>query len=82
MARRRGRGGNATTLRKYWNNQGTKHGKRSGVAWGRHGKSGDFYTCVNRVSKHMTKAQAKGYCAKRHKEATGKWPGGRRKKRR
>lgn len=62
MARRRGRGGNANTLRRYWNNRGTKHGKRSGVAWGTHGKGGDFYQCVGRVSKFMSPKHARGYC--------------------
>lgn len=68
--------------RLYWSNRGTSRGKRSSIKWGRHGKAGDFYSCVSHLSKHMTSSQAKGYCAKRHKEATGKWPGGRRKKRR
>jgi hypothetical protein len=77
MAKKRGggRGGNANTLRRYWNNRGTKKGKRSGLPWGAHGKGGDFYQCVGRVSKHMTTKQARGYCALRHREATGKWPG-------
>jgi hypothetical protein len=82
IARGRRKGGNANTLRRYWENKPTKRGKRSGIRYGRHGKGGDFYQCVGRVSKYMTKAQAKGYCAKRHKAATGKWPGGRRRKRR
>lgn len=62
----------------YWDNRGTRRGKRSGLPWGQHGKGGDFYQCVARLSKHMTSQQAKGYCAERHHDATGSWPGRRK----
>nr|WP_269328858.1 DUF935 family protein [Kineosporia babensis] len=37
--------------------------------------SGDWSRCVAIAAKHMTKRQAEGFCANRHKEATGQWPG-------
>lgn len=55
--------GNAEKLRNYW---------RTHVAWG---KPGDFMECVNGVKKYMTTEQAKGFCAERHHEVTGEWPG-------
>lgn len=36
---------------------------------------GAFARCVAIASEHMTEEQAKGYCANRHKDATGRWPG-------
>lgn len=36
---------------------------------------GSFERCVAIASEHMDPEQAKGYCANRHKEATGRWPG-------
>lgn len=78
MARRRG--GNAQTLRDYWSNHPTKHGKVSGIPYGHHGKGGDFYQCVARVSKYMTVKQAKGFCNLRHRDATGSYAGARRGK--
>ena len=65
-------GGSAQTLRDYWSNVPTKHGKVGGILWG---IGGDFYECVARVSKFMNPEQAKGYCALRHHQATGAWPG-------
>lgn len=83
LSRNRGRkgppGGIATQGKLYWDNKGTSRGKRSGLPWGHHGKGGDFYQCVARLSKHMTPQQAKGYCAERHHDATGQWPGRKRK---
>lgn len=58
--------GNAETLRRYWT-----HGKgASKIVWG---VAGDFKRCVAQVSKYMTRPE--GYCANRHKAATGFWPG-------
>jgi hypothetical protein len=65
--------------RLYWSNRGTSRGKRSPVRYGQHGKGGDFYQCVRHMRKYVR--NPKGYCAKRHKEATGKWPGRRRRSR-
>ncbi|MDB5910689.1 MAG: hypothetical protein JWP34_4803, partial [Massilia sp.] len=42
------------------------------IGWGRHG---DFDACVKIASEHMTAEQAKGFCAERHHDATGGWPG-------
>lgn len=36
---------------------------------------GAFGRCVAVAGKHMSDEQAKGYCANRHKDATGEWPG-------
>lgn len=62
MAKRRG---NANTLRRYW-----ERGK--GGAKIRWGTGGDFNRCVRAVSKYVR--DPKGYCALRHKRATGMWP--------
>lgn len=65
--------GNAEELRKYWTTG-------EGAAKIRWGTDGDFGRCVRLVSEHMTPERAKGYCANRHKEATGMWPGDRNNK--
>lgn len=59
--------GNAEQLRRYWT-----HGE--GAAKIRWGEPGDFKRCVRAVEKHMP-GRAEGYCANRHKEALGVWPG-------
>lgn len=63
--------GNATRLRRYW----TRGAGAAQIGWG---TAGDFQRCVTQVSKYMTKRQARGYCANRHKAAVGKWPGARK----
>lgn len=72
----RNRGG-AEHLRRYWLTG-------EGAAKIRWGTSGDFTRCVRLLRKHMP-SQAKGrtaegYCANRHKEANGFWPGDKRNK--
>jgi hypothetical protein len=62
--------GNAERLRRYW-----LYGP--GAAKIRWGTGGDWYRCVRQLSKHLG-PRAKGYCALRHKEATGMWTGDRR----
>lgn len=62
---RRGGGGNAQTLRNYW-----EHG--AGAARVRWGSPGDYNRCVRAVSKFLG-SRARGYCALRHKAATGMW---------
>jgi hypothetical protein len=57
--------------KRYWSNEGTSKGKVSGVTWG---VAGDFAQCVARVAPHLG-AGANGYCAERHHQATGAWPG-------
>lgn len=60
--------GGAERLRRYWT-----HGAGAAkIAWG---TPGDFKRCVTLVSEHMDPKRAKGYCALRHKEATGEWAG-------
>ena len=59
--------GNAEELRQYW-----LTGK--GAAKIRWGTGGDWTRCVRQLSKYMG-PRAKGYCALRHKEATGLWTG-------
>ena len=62
----RNRGG-AEKLRRYWT-----HGAGAAkIAWG---TPGDFKRCVALLEEHMP-GRAEGYCANRHKEATGGWPG-------
>jgi hypothetical protein len=60
MAKRKG---NANTLRRFWESP------KSGIRWG---TGGDFNRCVRRVGKYLR--DPKGYCALRHKRATGMWP--------
>lgn len=60
--------GEAEQLRRYWT---TGEGGAK-IAWG---TDGDFTRCVGFLSEHMTPERAKGYCANRHKEMTGMWPG-------
>lgn len=62
----RNRGG-ADKLRRYW-----LHG--AGAAKIRWGTPGDWTRCVRQLTKHLG-PRAKGYCALRHKEATGMWTG-------
>jgi DNA-binding ferritin-like protein len=62
----RNRGG-AENLRRYW-----KFGK--GALKIRWGTPGDWTRCVRQLRKYMG-PRAKGYCALRHKEMTGMWPG-------
>ncbi len=59
--------GNAEKLRRYW-----LYGK--GAAKIRWRTPGDWTRCVRQLSKYMG-PRAKGYCALRHKEATGMWTG-------
>lgn len=59
--------GNAEKLRRYW-----LYGK--GAAKIRWNTTGDWTRCVRQLSKYMG-PRAKGYCALRHKEATGMWTG-------
>jgi hypothetical protein len=59
--------GNAEKLRRYW-----LYGK--GAAKIRWNTPGDWTRCVRQLSKYMG-PRSKGYCALRHKEATGMWTG-------
>lgn len=62
--------GNPEALRDYW-----RGGGKGKISWG---AGGDFTACVAAVGKYMTSEQAKGYCAIRHREVTGMWPGDKR----
>lgn len=59
--------GNAEELRRYW-----LYGR--GAAKIRWNTPGDWTRCVRQLSKYMG-PRSKGYCALRHKEATGMWTG-------
>ncbi len=60
--------GNLAVLIRYW----TKEEGAAKVGWGR---GGDFMRCVRHLSKYVPPNQVKGFCARLHKRATGKWPG-------
>jgi len=62
--------GNAEKLRRYW-----LYG--AGAAKIRWNTGGDWKRCVRLLSKHLG-VRSKGYCALRHKEATGMWTGDKR----
>jgi hypothetical protein len=55
----------------FWSGAGTSTGKSAGIPFG---TPGAFDECVTRVTPHLG-AGAKGYCAERFHDATGKWPG-------
>lgn len=62
--------GSGAQLAHYWTHgEGAKK-----IKWG---VKGDFDRCVRQLMLHghMTAEQAKGYCAERHHEALGVWPG-------
>lgn len=59
---------NTEKLKQYW-----EHG--AGAAKIRWGEPGDFMRCVKELGKYLPPQQVKGYCANRHKGATGGWPG-------
>lgn len=59
----RRKGGNAQTLRNYWE----RGGGAKTVRWG---QAGDWARCVRAVSRFMG-PRAKGYCQLRHMAATG-----------
>lgn len=60
--------GNLAVLIRYWT-------KEEGAAKIRWGVGGDFMRCVRHLSKYVPPNQVKGFCARLHKRATGKWPG-------
>lgn len=62
----------AENLRIYW----TKGKGATKIRWG---TSNDFTRCVRQLRKHLG-AQTEGYCARRHREMAGVWPGDRRNK--
>jgi DNA-binding ferritin-like protein len=62
--------GNAEELRKYWTVG--KGGLK--IRWG---TGGDWTRCVRNLKKYLG-ARSKGYCALRHKEMNGVWPGDKR----
>jgi hypothetical protein len=62
--------GNAEELRKYWT-------RGKGAAKIRWGTPGDWTRCVRNLRKYMG-PRSKGYCALRHKEMNGVWPGDRK----
>ena len=67
----RNRGG-ADKLRRYWT-------VGEGAAKIRWGQEGDWTRCVEHLTKYLG-ARAKGYCALRHKEMDGFYPGDKRNK--
>lgn len=64
--------GKAEELRKYW----TRGRGALKIRWG---TPGDWTRCVRNLRKYMG-PRAKGYCALRHKEMNGMWPGEHNKK--
>jgi hypothetical protein len=64
--------GNAEELRRYWTTG--KGGLK--IRWG---TGGDWTRCYRQLKKYMG-PRAKGYCALRHKEMNGMWPGEHSKK--
>lgn len=59
--------GNPEALRQWYND-----GADGQINWGEHG---DFDACVAIASNHMDAEQAKGFCAERHNDVTGEYPG-------
>jgi hypothetical protein len=64
--------GDISKLIKYWT-----RGEGAGlIGWG---APCDFCSCVAHLAKYVPPEKLKGFCAKLHKRATGKWPGPRSK---
>lgn len=59
--------GNPEALREWYND-----GADGAIDWG---EPGSFMACVDIASNHMDEESAKGFCAERHHDATGEWPG-------
>jgi hypothetical protein len=74
MADTRPGDGNAETLRRYWT---TGPGGMIKIKWG---QKNDFTRCVLHLSKYLPPGQVERYCAERHYEMNGFWPGDRRNK--
>lgn len=64
--------GGAEKLRKYW----TVGKGGAKIRWG---SDGDWTRCVTQLTKYLG-PRSKGYCALRHKEMNGIWPGDKRNK--
>ncbi len=64
--------GDVSKLIKYW----TRGEGRAKIGWG---KPCDFCSCVRELAKYVPPAQLKGFCAKLHRRAVGRWPGPRSK---
>jgi hypothetical protein len=64
--------GDISKLIKYW----TRGKGGLLIDWG---APCDFCSCVAHLSRYVPPQQVKGFCAKLHKRATGKWPGPRGK---
>lgn len=60
--------GNLAVLIRYW----TREAGAAKVGWGR---SGDLLRCFRLLARYVPPNQVKGFCARLHKRATGKWPG-------
>lgn len=64
--------GDISKLIKYWS-----RGKGAAlIGWG---AECDFCSCLAHLAKYVPAGQVKGFCARLHKRATGKWPGPRSK---
>jgi hypothetical protein len=64
--------GDISKLIKYWS-RGEGAAK---IGWG---AECDFCSCLAHLAKYVPPGQVKGFCARLHKRATGKWPGPRSK---
>ncbi len=64
--------GDISKLIRYW----TSGPGAAKIGWGR---PCDFCSCVNHLRKYLEGRKLKGFCARLHKRATGKWPGPRGK---
>lgn len=60
--------GDISKLIRYW----TVGPGRAKIGWG---KPCDFCSCVNQLRKYVPAAQLKGFCARLHRRAVGRWPG-------
>lgn len=73
MARRaRSNRGSASNLKRYWS---TGEGGKTKARWG---TPGAFRRCVKATRKYLG-PRAEGFCANRAKQATGRWPGQKRR---
>lgn len=60
--------GDISKLIRYW-----AHGKGAAkIGWG---KPCDFCSCLRHLRKYVPPNQVKGFCARLHRRAMGRWPG-------
>lgn len=61
--------GDISKLIRYWT---SGKGGKTKIGWG---KPCDFCSCLSELRKYVPPNQVKGFCARLHRRAMGRWPG-------